>query len=119
MKAIFALALIIGGSEIAVANNHINGFRFHNCEKQTCVQVTAPEAWMSLMSGGFTTGGTTALVLRDANGEVTASYEGSRANFNPQLKMITLEGGKEGLVTFALDSRRIQTFHLNVNGGLK
>jgi hypothetical protein len=88
----------------------ISGFHYTSCSKIECVELTAEKAFLSVLSGGFTTDGLTSLTTRELDGRQKSTILGTTASFNPGLGVLTFEKTNGGLVLYSLKDSRAQNF---------
>jgi hypothetical protein len=80
-----------GAAELTTSSNMMTGFNYISCSSVKCIEIKAPQAWMSLVGGGFTTGGPTTVNLIERSGHLLQTQAGLVATYNPVLHLITLD----------------------------
>lgn len=98
MNRLLILITLILAPAIASAdeNNVMENFRYTSCSASDCVEVSAHRAWISFVSGGFTTQGPTRMRRLELDGRERNRVDGLSATLNPQLGLVIveLEGGE-------------------------
>ncbi len=108
MKRLLLLALALiapflsEAQVVATGNNMMMDFRYTSCTKSECIEVSAPKAWISLASGGFTTEGKTQIRVLETFGKLRASHIGTTATLNSNLAVVVLEKDDSAVELFSL-----------------
>ena len=113
MKIWFALLTQVLALNVAFASsaksNYIRGFGFTSCGAKNCIQIRSKGAFVSLMSGSFSTDGETELSIFDRAGRLLSKTLGSEANFNPSIDTVSLQS-ETGFSIYTLKDEKLETY---------
>ena len=108
---VFAIALVsFARPALSESGNYIRGFNFMSCGPESCVQITAPGAFMSLLGGAFTSDGQTDFKIFDRDGNQTFRMTAKEANFNPTLDLVTVIKDSANFVLYSFKDEKLTTY---------
>lgn len=95
--------------------NVIEGFRYSSCSAISCIEVTSPRAWVSLLNGGFSTDNPTIFKEFKRDGTLIRTFKGVSANLSPEIELLTVDQTENSFLLYSLKSEELSIFGSETN----